>query len=472
MENAGKKDSNPLVTTKVSKLILKYAIPATISFLVGALYNIVDQIFIGQGVGMLGNAATNVAFPLSTICTSIFLLIGIGSASNFNLSLGAGEKNRAMHFAGTGITMLVIGGIALSLLTIIFLEPLLILFGATKQVLPLALTYTSITTIGFPFLIFASGASQLIRADGSPTYSMVCVLVGAIINTILDPIFIFTFDMGIAGGALATIIGQFVSFALVVNYLRKFKTVHLAKQYLIPKVEYVKAITSLGMAACFNQLAMALVQVVMNNTLTHYGALSQYGQDIPLACVGIISKVNIVMMAFTLGVAQGCQPIFGFNYGAKNYQRVKDTLKTASIAVTCITAIAFVLFQLFPRQIISVFGSGSETYYQFAILYFRIFMFMTFANGLIPLTSNFFTSIGEARKGIFLSLTRQIILLLPLVIILPIYLGIDGVMYAGPIADFGAVIIGIMLTQHELKKMNKLADVNTNDQEIEELVVA
>jgi len=455
MGEAIKMGENSLATQKVSKLILKYAIPATIGNLVAALYNIVDQIFIGQGVGMLGNAATNVAFPLTTICTSILLLIGVGSASNFNLNLGAGNKEKAAHFVGTGITLLTISGILIGILVLIFSEPLMKLFGATEQVLPLALTYIRITAIGFPFLIFSSGASQLIRADGSPTYSMLCVLSGAIINMILDPIFIFGFNMGMAGAALATIIGQFVSFILVVRYLTKFKTFHITKEQLRPMFKYVRAIASIGAAACISHLAMALVQIVMNNTLTYYGGLSEYGKDIPLASVGVISKVNIVLMAFTLGIAQGCQPILGFNYGAKNYGRVKEVLKTALVVLTSITVIAFICFQVFPRQIIRIFGQGNETYFKFAEKYFRIFMFMTFINGIIPFAAHFFTSIGKAKIGVFLSLTRQTVFLLPLIIIFPIFMGIDGVMYAGPIADFAAAIIGAIAIYREIKNMSQ-----------------
>ncbi len=466
MENTVKPMANPLATGDIKALILKYGIPATISFLVGAFYNIVDQVFIGRGVGILGNAATNVAFPLSTLCTSVFLLIGIGSAANFNLNMGAGNHEKAFRTVGTGITLLAVCGVAISIVVLIFLEPLMRAFGADNEVLSLALTYTGITALGFPFLIFSSGATQLIRADGSPTYSMLCVMSGAIINTILDPIFIFGFKMGMAGAAWATVIGQFISFLLVVRYLTRFKTFRITGEYLKPDVKYIKLVLTLGMASFFNQIAMAITQIVMNNTLTHYGELSDYGRDIPLACVGVITKVNIVLMAFTLGTAQGCQPIFGFNYGAKNYARVRQTLKTAAITVTCITTVAFICFQLFPRQIISIFGQGDEMYYQFAERYFKIFLFMTFVNGILPLTANFFTSIGKAPKGIFLSLTRQIIFLLPLIIIFPIFMGIDGVMYAGPIADFAAVVMAGILVFPQVRWMKEQEKEMENENHI------
>ncbi|MFR8079837.1 MAG: MATE family efflux transporter [Christensenellales bacterium] len=447
---------NPLAVEKVSKLIAKFGIPSIVSFLVSALYNIVDQIFIGQGVGMLGNAATNVAFPLSTIATSLALLIGIGGAANFNLSMGRGDQERAGYMAGNAISFLGIFGIGLAGITLLFLHPLMAIFGATEQVMPYAITYTSITAFGLPFVIFSTGCSHLIRADGSPTYSMACMLSGAIVNTILDPLFIFTFDMGIAGGALATVIGQVLSACMALYYLFHFRSTPLTRSRLRPRLCHLKAIASLGAAPCFNQLAMTAVQITLNNTLTYYGALSLYGSDIPLACVGVISKVNILLMAFIVGICQGCQPIFSFNYGAQNYVRVRKTYLTAAHIIMVISIVAFLCFQLFPRPIVSIFGSGSEAYFQFAERYFRIYMLMTFINGLQPLTSNFFTAIGKAKMGILMSLTRQIIFLLPLIVLFPMFFGIDGVMYAGPIADLAAAILALVFIIREMRRMGHL----------------
>ena len=444
---------HPLATENIGKLIMKYAIPAIISMLVGALYNIVDQIFIGQSVGMLGNAATNVSFPLTTISTAIALLIGVGSASRFNLELGAGNKEKAGYIAGNGIGLLVILGTILGIIVIIFLRPLIIAFGSTEEVLPYAMTYTRITSLGIPFLVFSTGCSTLVRADGSPTYAMLSVMIGAIINVVLDYLFVFRFNMGMAGAAWATVIGQVGSSFIIVLYLLRFKTIQLSKKYLRIGRQYFIEIVSLGMASFFNQLAMTMVQITMNNTLTHYGSLSKYGSEIPLASVGIISKVNIVFMAFVIGTAIGCQPINGFNYGAKNYDRVKKTYITAVTITTSIATIAFLCFQIFPRQIISIFGEGSPEYFEFATRYIRVYMLLTFINGIQPVTSNFFTSIGKATRGILLSLTRQIIFLLPLILIFPMLFGIEGVMYAGPIADGAAAIVSLMLIFIELKSM-------------------
>lgn len=451
MEQQKKVTDNPLATEPTGRLIARFAIPAIISMLVSSLYNIVDQIFIGQGVGMLGNAATNIAFPVSIICTATALLLGMGSASNFNLASGEGDHERAAGIAGTGLTMLGLCGIFIAVIVIAFLNLLLHLFGVTPEVLPFAQDYTSITAFGIPFLVLTTGGNHLIRADRSPAYSMTCMLAGAITNTILDPLFIFGFSWGIQGAAAATVIGQVLSGIMVIVYFAKFRNMEFPLKRLKPRAEYLKAIVSLGMASCINQIAMAIVQITMNNTLRYYGADSAYGMDIPLACVGVISKVNMVFMSICIGISQGCQPIWGFNYGAKLYGRVKDTYKKAFRAAFTVGVCFFICFQFFPRQIVSIFGTGSEEYFHFAERYFKIFMLMTFINGVQPMCSGFFTSIGKARLGIVVSLTRQVIFLLPLIIIFPLFLGIDGVMYAGPIADTAAAIVAVSLAVRELR---------------------
>lgn len=457
MEDRSSVLNNPLATQPVIGLILKFAIPAIISGLVSAFYNIVDQIFIGHVVGVIGNTATNVSFPLVTISMSIALLLGIGSASNFSLELGRGNNEKASKIVGTGISLMFLFGLLLCTVILIFRDKLLLLFGATDQSLIYAQDYTSITALGIPFFIFSIGGSHLVRADGSPKYAMAATLSGAILNIFLDALFMLVFDMGIRGAALATIIGQIISGSLnILYFIKYFKTVPLKREHFTLNPSLIGKIASLGAASCFNQLAMTAVQITMNNTLKTYGALSVYGSDIPIACVGIISKVNIIFMSIIIGTAQGCQPINGFNYGAKNYARVKETYKKALIIVTCISTVALICFQVFPRQIISIFGDGSEEYFAFATRYFRIYMLLTFINGVQPLTSSFFTSIGKAQLGILMSLTRQIIFLLPLIMIFPLFFGIDGVMYAGPIADGATLILTAILVIREMKKMNQL----------------
>ena len=448
-------EQNPLGAAPVGGLILKFAIPAIISMLVSAMYNIVDQIFIGQGVGMLGNAATNVAFPVTTIATALALLLGIGGASNYNLEMGAGREQRASSIAGTALSTLVITGAVLALVVLLFLRSLLGLFGATTDVMPYAVDYLGITAVGLPFYVLSIGGNHIVRADRSPTYSMTCVLTGAVINTILDPLFIFGFGWGIKGAAWATVIGQVVSGILVIIYFGKFRKMYLETGMLKPSAECLKAIVSLGMASCINQIAMAIVQIVMNNILRYYGGLSVYGSDIPIACVGVISKVNQVFMAICIGISQGCQPIWGFNYGAKKYDRVRLAYRYSMIACTAIATVFFLCFQLFPHQIVSIFGTGSDLYFQFAERYLKIFMFMTFANGIQPMSSGFFTSIGKAKLGIVMSLTRQVLFLMPLIVVFSLIMGIDGVMYAGPFADAAAFALAILFARRELGAMKE-----------------
>ena len=455
MSSENIKQGNPLAEEKIGRLIARFAVPAIISMLVSSLYNIVDQIFIGQGVGMLGNAATNIAFPVSIICTATALLLGIGSASNYNLEAGAGRNDRAAEIAGNGLAMLVICGVVIGAVVLIFLNPLLHLFGVTKEILSYAQDYTGITAIGIPFLILTTGGNHLIRADRSPTYSMTCMLTGAILNTVLDPLFIFVCHWGIKGAAAATVIGQVVSGLMVIYYFSKKRKMDLKRSMFVPKAGYLKMIVSLGMASCINQIAMAIVQITMNNTLRYYGAQSMYGSEIPLACVGVISKVNMVFMAIAIGISQGCQPIWGFNYGAHNYDRVMEAYKKAFAICIVLGVVFFGCFQLFPRQIVSIFGSGSEAYFHFAKRYFRIFMFVTFLNGIQPMSSAFFTSIGKSKLGIVVSLTRQIIFLLPLILIFPLFMGIDGVMYAGPIADGAAALVAIIFAEREMKALQQ-----------------
>lgn len=443
---------NPLESESIGKLILKYSLPAIASSLVSSIYNIVDQIFVGNKIGELGNAATNVAFPLVMIITTLAMTFGAGSSASFSLYLGQKEEKSAKSIVGNGMTLLISFGILIAVISQIFLHQLLTAFGGRGQTLEYAIEYTRILTLGFPCAILGTGASQLIRADGSPKYAMIATLSGAILNCILDPIFIFTLDMGMSGAALATIIGQFISAILILFYFTKFKTFKLKKQDFIPKIESIIRILQLGVAAGANQLAITVVQIIMNNTLGHYGELSQYGRDIPLACVGIITKVNAIFNGIIFGISQSTQPILGYNYGSKNFSRVKSTFKRAALIVTIISCTAFLCFQIFPRQIISVFGSGDTLYYEFALRYFHIFLFCTFIVGFQILCAQFFPSIGKGGIGTIVSLSRQVLLLLPLIIIFPIIWGIDGVLWAGPISDGLSGILALCLVIHEMKK--------------------
>ena len=439
---------------KISKLLLKFSVPCIMGLLISAFYNIVDQIFIGNStLGYLGNAATGVSFPVICIANAFAWCVGDGAASYLSICAGRKDTDSAHKSVGTGITVTLLISIVLMLICEIAAVPLMNLFGASDQTLGLSVTYFRIVAAFFPFYLLLNVMNSMIRADGSPAFAMKAMVMGAIINIILDPIFIFLLKWGIAGAAWATIIGQFFSAMLVLGYLPKFHTVKLSLQDFMPKPRFLKMVMALGAAACFNQLAIFVTQIVMNNVLRYYGALSIYGSDIPLAVVGVGSKVNMVFLSIVIGISQGAQPIIGFNYGAAQYSRVKKTYRLAATVATIIAVIAFAGFQIFPRQITALFGSGDELYEQFAVSYFRIFMFCTFLNGIQPLTANFFTSIGKAPMGIFISMTRQIIFLIPLVLLLPLAFGIEGVMFAGPISDGVAGVLAIILVLRQFKKM-------------------
>lgn len=443
---------NPLESESIGKLILKYSLPAIASSLISSIYNIVDQVFVGRKMGEMGNAATNVAFPLVMIITTLAMTFGAGSSASFSLHLGQKDEHRAKSIVGSSMTLMILCGILVAVLSQLFLRPILIAFGGRDQTLKYAIEYTRILAFGFPCAILGTGASLLIRADGSPRYAMISTLSGAVLNCILDPILIFGFDLGMSGAALATVIGQFVSALLILFYFTRFKTFQLKLRDFVPRSKSIAGILQLGVAAGANQLAITLVQIVMNNTLGHYGELSSYGRDIPLACVGIISKVSAIFNAVIFGISQSTQPILGYNYGAGNYPRVKDTFKKAVTIVTSISCIAFLCFQIFPRQIIDVFGNGNELYYDFALRYFHIFLFCTFIVGAQILCAQFFPSIGKGGIGTVVSLSRQVFFLLPLVIIFPLIWGIDGVLWAGPVADGLSGILALLLVRREMKR--------------------
>jgi putative MATE family efflux protein len=444
---------NPLGYENVSKLLKNFAIPSITASLISSLYNIVDQLFIGQGVGYLGNAATNVSYPLSTICLAISLLLGIGSASRFSIYLGKKERERAAHIAGNGILLMAAAGILYLIIGESLLTPLLKIFGATDEVLPFARQYAGITLLGMPFLILTNGISNLIRADGRPKYSMACMIAGAIVNTILDPIFIFVFKWSILGAALATIFGQILSFLLAFRYLWKFKSIKLIKDSFKIDIRDNLRTFYMGTSSCINQVAITVVQIVLNHSLTYYGALSIYGKEIPLASCGIVMKTNAILLSIIVGISQGVQPIIGFNFGAKNFSRVRQAYILAIKWNFVVSAVGFCVFQFLPKPIISLFGSGDPLYFEFAILFMRTFLFMVIVNGVQLLSSNFFTAIGKALKGLLLSLTQQVFFLIPLILLLPLRLGIFGVLLAGPIADFIAFLVSSITVRKEFKRL-------------------
>ena len=443
-----------LGTDSVPFLLLKFAFPSIIAMLVGSIYNIIDQLFIANKVGELGNAATNITFPFSTLCVSVALLFGIGGASCFNIEMGRGNKDKAAYYIGNSFVMQILVGIILLVITQIFLEKLLILFGSTPEVLPYAMSYSRVIAFGFPFLILTTAGGHLMRADGSPRMTMISSVSGAVINTILDALFILHFEWGMFGAALATIIGQFFSGMLVIIYMTRYKTVHIGRKQLVLRTKTVLRICKIGLASFFNQVAYLFVQIVVNNSLKYYGALSVYGANIPIALCGIASKVNLILHSICVGIAQGSQPIVSFNYGAGQYSRVKKSYFLAVVSGFTVSLVAFFLFQFIPDKIILCFGKTSDqAFIDFGVRIFRIFLFGSIVNFLQPISTTFFTSIGKPLKGIFLSMTRQVIFFIPLLLIFPLFWGLDGILYVAAVSDLTAALCAILLIIIEFTKV-------------------
>lgn len=450
-----KKGSHPMLTEPITKLLPKFAVPAITANLVSALYNIVDQIFIGNKIGYYGNAATNVAFPITTVCMALGLMVGVGSASNFNLELGRGNTKKAQDVAGTSFATLVLIGIFLLCAIGIFMHPMLLFFGATDEILAYAESYVGITMWGVPFLMLSTGGNQLIRSDGSPKWSMSCMVSGALVNVVLDYVFVYIFEWEIAGAAAATVIGQVISAMLVIAYFPKFKNIRLNIRSFWPAWRVLPSILALGLTPMFNQISNLVVQIVLNNLLRSYGEASVYGSEIPLAVAGIVTKVNMVFNSVVLGIANGLQPIAGFNYGARQYARVQAAYRMGRRICLIMSIAAFLCFEILAESIISLFGSENELYMQFATSYLRVFLFCTFLNGVQVVSTIFFSVIGEAKKGAFLAVTRQVLLLIPCLLAAAVIAGIDGIKYAGPVADTMAFAITMWMINREFKDIGK-----------------
>lgn len=454
----------------INKLLISFAIPCVISMLINSVYNIVDQIFIGKGVGTLGNAATNVIFPLVIIFNAVAGLIGNGAAANLSLKLGEGKKEEGGKIVGSAVTVSIIFSLVLSVIAYFFLPKLVYMFGCTKNVYQYAIDYGRIIILGAPFMIIYSALSQLIRADGSPKYSMVLLVVGAILNIILDPIFIFTFNMGVKGGAIATVIGQIVSFVMAILYLKKVKSVKLEKESF--KVD--KSITrtlGLGLSSFITQSTVLALFVFMNNMMTKYGALTKYGADIPLSVYGVISKINSLYISTILGISIGAQPIIGFNYGAGNYERVKETLRKVLTLNLIVGLIFNIIFYLFPKEIVSIFITNSDPNYklflEFAVIICHSFLLVMGLNFLEMTTSITVQSLGNVKKATMVSFIRQIILFIPIACFMAIYLhkGIYGVLNAGPIADAITFFIALVIFYSEYRKLS-IKEKSTNLEDI------
>ncbi len=427
--------NNYLAEESIGKLMFKFSIPCIMSLLVASLYNIVDQIFIGQGVGYLGNGATNVVFPITVIALAFALLVGDGCAAFLSICQGRKDPESAHKSVGGAISGILAVGILFLRALALFRDTFLNAFGATESNLPYAREYYKFIVPGIPFYMFANGMSSIIRADGNPKFAMLSTLAGAVINVILDPIAIFVLGWGMKGAALATIAGQIVSALLAAWYLTHPLSFQLKKSSFRPSGHILRRFLPLGTSSFLTQLSIIVIMAVMNNTLVAYGAQSKYGPDIPLTVVGIVMKVFQIVIAFVVGIAAGSQPIIGFNYGAKKFHRVKEIYLKMIFAECVIGIVSTILFEFFPLQIIGIFGSESALYNEYAVLSFRIFLSTILLCCIQKSTSIFLQALGRPFLSMGLSLLRDFVISVPLVLILPQYLGITGPLYSAPAAD-------------------------------------
>lgn len=449
MEN----EENILGKEKIGKLIRKFSIPCIISLLVNSLYNIVDQIFIGWGVGYLGNGATNVVFPLTIICLAFSLMFGDGASAYLSLKLGEKKKEEAGKGVANGIAMSVIIALIMCAITLGFLPQLLKVFGCTDNLREYALKYGYIIAIGLPFMMIGTTLNSIIRADGNPKYAMTSMVSGAILNTMLDPIFIFVFKMGVEGAAIATVISQILTFIINICYIKKFKSVTLNKESFKIKASVARKVAMLGISSFITQMSIVVVMAFENNLLGKYGGQSKFGSEIPITVLGIVMKISQILNSIIIGIAAGAQPIIGYNYGAGKYDRVKRTLKTVLGLSVIISTTAFILFQTIPDKLISIFGSGDANYMEFACIAFRTYLMLVICNGIQIPSGIFFQAIGKSVKSAVLSLSRQILFLIPAMVTFGKLWGIDGILYAGPFADGLAFLIALTLLILEVKHL-------------------
>lgn len=445
-----------LVEAPIGKLMMKFSIPCIMSLLVSSLYNIVDQIFIGRGVGYLGNGATNVVFPITVIALAIALMIGDGCSAFLSICQGKKDAEGTKKAVGNSIVVLVVVSIILMIIFMFGREGILNAFGATENNIGYARDYFNIIAMGIPFFMFANGLNSVIRADGSPQFAMISTLVGCIINVILDPIAIFVLQWGVKGAAIATIAGQIVSAALAVYYLFHTKSFKLSKSSFVVKGSVMKHILPLGISSFLTQLSIVIIMGVMNNMLVKYGAMSKYGADIPMTVVGIVMKVFQIVIAFVIGVAAGSQPIVGFNYGAGHYERVKEIYKKMMMAELTIGVIATIIFEFFPLQLIGLFGSESDLYNEFGVLSFRIFLCTIILCCVVKSTSVFLQSLGKPVMSMGISLLRDFVLSVPLVLALPLVFGVEGPLFSAPIADVVTFIVVVFMMRSVMKGLDTM----------------
>ena len=463
---------------KISKLLFKFSVPCVMGLLISALYNIVDQIFIGNSeLGYLGNAATGVSFPVICIANAFAWCVGDGAASYLSICAGRKDTDNAHKCVGTGITATLMISIVLMVICEVFATPLMQIFGASEQTMEMAVEYFRIVAAFFPFYLLLNVMNSMIRADGSPAYAMTAMLLGAVTNIILDPIFIFGLKWGIAGAAWATAIGQVASFIMCAVYFFRPKSFTLSKRSFIPNKAVLKNTISLGAATFVTQISIVIMSLVCNMTLFRFGKLSKYGPDIPISVFSIQTKVYTVVCNIVTGIVLGGQPIFGYNYGAGKMNRVRKTYKIVLGATLIVGIVSTLIFEICPEVVIGIFGSGDALYQEFAIKTFRIYLSLMTITCLVKMTAVFFQSIGKSVHAVVASLIRDIVCFTPMAIILPSILeaknagsGIDGILYAAPIADLVALVVILGLTISFFRNLRKeMAKENVEEGIIEQI---
>lgn len=449
--------NNYLGTEKVNKLLVKFAIPCICSLIISCLYNIVDQIFVGNGVGYLGNAATGVIFPITVVGWGVSLLFGDGAAAALSVSLGRNETKHIHRSVGNSVLLSFLCGVVIIAVAYLLGDNLLMLIGATEANLKLAHEYGFIIYAMMPLALVQNTLASIIRADGSPKYAMGAMIAGAIINIIGDPVAIFVLDLGIKGAAYATIFGQFVSFVICAMYLFKSKTFHISIKSFIPDFSIIRHNAALGISSFLTQLSIVVITVVNNILLVKYGAVSAYGADIPLAAFVVIMKLFQIVLNIAIGIAVGAQPIVGYNYGAEKYDRVKELLKLVLKWTTIVCLICTALFEIIPLAFIQMFGADGELYTQFAVLCLRIYLSLIVFTCLQKVCAIFLQSIGHAKTAVPLSILRDVMLII-FSLVIPIKLGVTGIFWAAPAADIVAIIITCVVMTNMYKTLNNKSE--------------
>lgn len=454
-------NSDFLGKEKISKLMVEFCIPCVLSLLVSALYNIVDQIFVGNSeLSTLGNAATGVVFPIFIIAQGFAWYFGDGCAAYINIQQGKEDTSNVHKCVGTGMIVTLFASVVLLILFYPLKIQLLTLFGASKNSIGYAEEYFNIILGFFPVYMLSNMINAVVRADGSPSWSMFSMLAGAIVNIILDPVFIFACKWGMSGAAWATVIGQAVSFAISIIYLFRTKTFQLTRKSFIPDFKVFGAVFKLGLSSLITQMTIVVISLVCNIMLAKYGSMSQYGIDIPIAVIGIESKVFTVVINIVVGIVLGCQPIIGYNMGADNFGRLKKLYRAIMLSTLAVGIAATLLFEISPDAVVGIFGKPTnipnpDDYWDFACKTFRIFLALVTFTCAIKVSSIFFQAVGKPVSAVLTSLIRDIVCFVPLICILPIFFGIDGILVAAPIADFIAMIVTAVLTILFFVKMKK-----------------